>query len=65
MKNFSKNIFIWIIITLILVALFNVFDNTSSGKSGNLITYSEYINILYIFKKFYKNGLIPQKGIKN
>ena len=43
MKNFSKNIFIWIIISLILVALFNVFDNTSSGKSGNVIAYSDFI----------------------
>ena len=43
MKNFSKNIFIWIIISLILVALFNVFDNTSSGKTGNVIAYSDFV----------------------
>ena len=43
MKNFSKNIFIWIIISLILVALFNVFDNTSSKKSGNVIAYSDFV----------------------
>ena len=43
MKNFSKNIFIWIIISLILVALFNVFDNTSSSKTGNVIAYSDFV----------------------
>jgi len=43
MKNFSKNIFIWVVISLILVALFNVFDSSSNGRSGNVIAYSDFL----------------------
>ena len=43
MRNFSKNIFIWIVISLILVALFNVFDSSSSSKTGNVIAYSDFV----------------------
>ena len=43
MKNFSKNIFIWVVISLILVALFNVFDSSSNGRTGNVIAYSDFL----------------------
>ena len=58
MKNFSKNIFIWIIISLILVALFNIFDNSSSSKTGNVIAYSDFV-------KRINSGEIKEVSIDN
>ncbi len=40
MKNFSKNIFVWIIISLILLGLFNVFKNSQRDYSSVSYTYS-------------------------
>ena len=35
MKNFSKNIILWIVIGLLLVALFNLFQNSSSTNTNS------------------------------
>ena len=43
MKNFSKNIALWIIIGLLLVALFNLFQNSSNKKSLSQISFSDFI----------------------
>ena len=43
MKNFSKNIVLWIIIGLLLVALFNLFQGSSSNRSASLISFSDFI----------------------
>ena len=43
MKNFSKNIFLWIIIGLLLVALFNLFQGTTSSRSSSNISFSDFI----------------------
>ncbi len=44
MKNFSKNIFVWIIISLILLGLFNVFKNSQNNYSSITYTYSTLLN---------------------
>ena len=43
MKNFSKNIILWVIIGLLLIALFNLFQNTSSNKGSTEISFSDFI----------------------
>jgi len=43
MPNFTKNITVWVIITLILIALFNVFESSSDKGSGNVIAYSDFL----------------------
>jgi cell division protease FtsH len=43
MKNFSKNIALWIIIGLLLVSLFNLFQNTSNNRSSLNIPFSDFI----------------------
>jgi len=43
MGNFSKNIAIWIVITLVLIALFNVFGGSSERSTGNVIAYSDFL----------------------
>ena len=44
MKNFSKNIFVWIIISLILLGLFNVFKNSQRDYSSVSYTYSTLLD---------------------
>ena len=43
MKNFSKNIMLWIVIGLLLVALFNLFQNNSSNNSVSEISFSDFL----------------------
>ena len=43
MKNFSKNIALWIIIGLLLVALFNLFQNSPNNRSSSKISFSDFI----------------------
>ena len=43
MKNFTKNIVLWIIVGLLLVALFNLFQGTSSNRSFTEISFSDFI----------------------
>ena len=43
MKNFSKNIILWIVIGLLLVALFNLFQNSSSNKTLVNISFSDFM----------------------
>ena len=43
MKNFSKNIVLWIIIGLLLVALFNLFQGTASNRTNSAISFSDFI----------------------
>ena len=43
MKNFSKNIVLWIVIGLLLVALFNLFQGSSSSRSTPEISFSDFI----------------------
>ena len=43
MKNFSKNIVLWIVIGLLLTALFNLFQNSSNKKSTSVISFSDFI----------------------
>ena len=44
MKNFPKNIFVWIIISLILLGLFNVFKNSQTDYSSVTYTYSTLLD---------------------
>ena len=43
MNNFGKNIAVWVIISLVLVAIFNVFQGGSSKSQGNVIAYSDFL----------------------
>ncbi|SVC20031.1 uncharacterized protein METZ01_LOCUS272885, partial [marine metagenome] len=43
MKNFSKNIALWIIVGLLLAALFNLFQNSSSNRTSSLISFSDFL----------------------
>ena len=43
MNNFGKNIAVWVIISLVLVAIFNVFQGSSSKNTANAIAYSDFL----------------------
>ena len=43
MKNFSKNIALWLIIGLLLIALFNLFQGSSNNRSTTSISFSDFI----------------------
>ena len=43
MNNFGKNIAVWVIISLVLIAIFNVFQGNSSKSSNNAIAYSDFL----------------------
>jgi len=43
MKKFSKNIALWIIIGLLLVSLFNLFQNSSNNRSSSKIPFSDFL----------------------
>ncbi len=56
MGNFSKNIAVWIVISLILIALFNVFEGNSDRENGNVIAYSDFLQRI-------ENGEIKEVNI--
>jgi len=43
MKNFSKNIILWIVIGILLIALFNLFQNSSSPNQSKEISFSDFL----------------------
>ena len=43
MNNFGKNLVLWIIIGILLVALFNLFQNSTNRSSANQKDYSEFV----------------------
>ena len=43
MNNFGKNIAVWVVISLVLIAIFNVFQGSSSREQGSLIAYSDFL----------------------
>ena len=43
MKNFSKNIALWLIIGLLLIALFNLFQGTSNKRTQSPVSFSDFI----------------------
>ncbi len=43
MKNFSKNIILWVVIGLLLIALFNLFQNSSSNNQSKEISFSDFL----------------------
>ena len=43
MKNFSKNIILWIVIGILLIALFNLFQNSSSTNQSKEISFSDFL----------------------
>ena len=44
MNSFGKNLALWIIIGLLLVALFNLFQSSATRSPQNSLAYSEFIN---------------------
>ena len=46
MQNFSKNIILWIVIGLLLIALFNLFQGNSSNRSTPQISFSDFISAI-------------------
>ena len=43
MNSNFRNLAIWVVIGLLLMALFNLFQNPSQGRRGNEIPYSEFL----------------------
>tara|TARA_Y100001970_G_scaffold147816_1_gene181436 strand:- start:4137 stop:6038 length:1902 start_codon:yes stop_codon:yes gene_type:complete len=43
MKNFSKNIILWIVIGILLIALFNLFQNNSTNNQSKEISFSDFL----------------------
>ncbi|HYB57642.1 MAG TPA: ATP-dependent metallopeptidase FtsH/Yme1/Tma family protein, partial [Alphaproteobacteria bacterium] len=43
MNNFGKNIFLWVVIGLLLVALFNLFQGSSNRQAQTQMAYSDFI----------------------
>jgi len=43
MKNFSKNIILWIVIGMLLIALFNLFQGSSSNNSTTTVSFSDFM----------------------
>ncbi len=43
MKNISKNVVLWIIIGLLLIVLFNLFQGSSTSKNSSKISFSDFI----------------------
>ena len=43
MKNISKNVILWIIIGLLLIVLFNLFQGTSTNRNSTKISFSDFI----------------------
>ena len=43
MKNFSKNIILWVVIGILLIALFNLFQNSSSNSRSTEISFSDFL----------------------
>src|SRR4051794_30223721 len=44
MNSNFRNFAIWVVIALLLVALFNLFQNPTQSRRGQEITYSEFLN---------------------
>ena len=43
MQKFSKNIVLWLIIGLLLIALFNLFQGTSKNRNSTSISFSDFL----------------------
>ena len=43
MKNFSKNIVLWLIIGLLLIVLFNLFQGTTNNRNTSEISFSDFM----------------------
>ena len=43
MQSHFRNLAIWVVIALLLVALFNLFQNPNQGRRGQAIAYSEFL----------------------
>ena len=43
MKNFSKNIILWVVIGILLIALFNLFQNSTSTNQSKEISFSDFL----------------------
>ncbi|MCK8785393.1 ATP-dependent zinc metalloprotease FtsH [Roseomonas sp. NAR14] len=44
MNNFGRNLALWVIVALLLVALFNLFQPTNSRSSAQQVAYSDFLN---------------------
>ena len=51
MNNFGKNIAVWVVISLVLVAIFNVFQGGASKTQGNVIAYSDFLTRVNAIKQ--------------
>ncbi|WP_169570050.1 ATP-dependent zinc metalloprotease FtsH [Sneathiella limimaris] len=46
MNLFGKNLVLWVIIGMLAVALFNIFDNSSQRTSGAQLPYSQFLDMV-------------------
>ncbi|PPR47310.1 MAG: ATP-dependent zinc metalloprotease FtsH [Alphaproteobacteria bacterium MarineAlpha5_Bin9] len=57
MKNFGKNIALWLILGFLLIALFNLFQGASSNRSSPSISFSDFIAAV-------DSGVVSEVNIK-
>ncbi|XDZ66246.1 ATP-dependent zinc metalloprotease FtsH [Alphaproteobacteria bacterium LSUCC0684] len=43
MNNMARNLIIWMVIGVVLLALFNMFQNNTSGQRSSLVAYSDFL----------------------
>ena len=43
MKNISKNIILWVVIGLLLIVLFNLFQGTNTSRNTSKISFSDFM----------------------
>ena len=43
MKNMSKNVILWIVIGLLLIILFNLFQGSSTTRNSSKISFSDFM----------------------
>jgi cell division protease FtsH len=43
MNNMARNLIIWMVIGVVLLALFNMFQNNTSGQRSSIVAYSDFL----------------------
>ena len=51
MSNFGRNLALWVIIALLLVALFNLFQPSGQRSMATQVAYSDFLNEVRAAKK--------------
>ena len=55
MSNFGRNLALWVIIALLLVVLFNLFQPSTSHTTATQVAYSDFLSEV-------NGGRVPRQG---